>query len=339
MNENLDLTPLVTPQEDFDGCVLHLHKSDDTDAPRIELLHLKFSEEKPRDQALAKILANQIVNFAIPKSKISKIIEQTETGDFSGASKLNAEAISLLIKYQTDQTHQKTASQNKAKGKKTQKQNLRYTELGELASFCIANLYLSAGQIVSKMSLKTAAGMPVFGYDGVHARMTSNGEFELIILESKVTESAKGGTDKYAKSVAKFESDDATESNELRLAHDLGNLDMLDQKTKDQAAEYLDPYSKAQNKVRKRLIGTVIFSEDSYKVSLPPNDVTSSAQHEENFSNEFSKYKDSLLSNLKTALDASDIAHGKCRVFYLAVPCVDNLKTLFAKQITHDHLR
>lgn len=339
MSKNPDLEPLITSQADFDACVLHLCKSDAAETPRLELLHLKFSEENPRDSIFAKVLANQIVNFAIPKSKIKKIMEQCSSGDFSEMSKLNAEAMSLLIKYQTEETYQKKVKSNQSKGKKTQQKNLRYTEFGELASFCIANLYLQSGQIVSKMTLKTAAGMPVFGYDGVHARMTDSGEFELIILESKVTGKAKGGADQYAQSMAKFESDDATESNELRLAHDLGNLDVLDGEAKAQALEYLDPYSVAQSNVRKRLVGTIIYSEESYKSTLPPNDATSTEEHQKHFSDQLRLKRDALSSELKKALDSSKIAHGKCRVFYLAVPCVETLKNLFAKVITHDHIR
>ena len=319
MNNKPNLKPLITEQNDFDGCILHLSKSDDSESPRVELLHLKFSEEKPRDETLAKVLATQIVNFAIPKGKIQMVMKQSCLGDFSQLSKLNNEAMSLLIKYQSDQSHQKKADENKIKGKKTQKQNLRYTELGELASFCIANLYLEAGQVVSKMSLKTASGMPVFGYDGVHARITTNGEFELIILESKMTETAKGGTTQYATSIDKFESDDTTEANELRLAHDLGNFDVLEKNSREEALKYLDPYSAEQSSVRKRLVGTIIYKEDLYKSTLPVNDATSSKQHEENFSKNYIKQKEIFLSELKKAL-SSNIAHGKCRVFYLAVP-------------------
>ncbi len=75
-------------------------------------------------------------------------------------------------------------------------------ELGELILFTIIELYLNAPKIVSKISLKTARRMPVFGADAIHAQFV-DGQLRIYLGESKLHESFKNAATSAVASIAK----------------------------------------------------------------------------------------------------------------------------------------
>jgi len=159
-----DFSDLLTSQDDFAVCVKCAKKSKDTEAPRVDLLFLRFKEASPDKHGLAELVCHQVVNYALPGRKVKELLSKQQAGtlDLSLQSKLIAEAKRAFIAYDSQ-----------AKGPRA---NLRYAEIGEVIAFCVASHFLSSGQVAAKMALKTNSEMPMFGLDGVHVRAEPDGK-------------------------------------------------------------------------------------------------------------------------------------------------------------------
>lgn len=189
------------------------------------------------------------------------------------------------------------------------------------------------------MALKTNAEMPVFGLDGIHASLGTDKVLVVYFLESKMVLSAKDGGKQYAKSAAGFAKDRRHELNEQRIARDLSNLDVLDEGAKAAAIDYFNPYSDKREKVRERFIGAIVYTEEIYKKGIPVNDATPVEAHLENFLKQFTLLHPEFAGDLDAAIKKEGAEPGKCRAFFLAVPCVAQLNELFAKEMSDEHIR
>lgn len=321
-----DLTSLHTAQTQFGTIVHRALESLATDAPRIDLLHICFKEDRPDEHGLAEVVCNEIINYVIPKQKLKTEHEAIShhSPNYSGYSRLTNEARRAFIAYRP----------NKASGQPES----RYSEIGEVIAFCLANHYLSAGQVAAKMALKTNSEMPVFGLDGIHVRAEDNGTVTLFFLESKMVEDAQDGGRQYAQSAAAFDSNRKNKLNELRIARDLSNLDILEEQCKEAALAYFDPYSEESNKVRERFVGVIIYSEAAYKDKMKVTDATPIDCHREHFVKNYTKLFGTFAESLTKALNGRGADLGKCRAFFLAVPDIHNLKRLFAKEMNNEHI-
>jgi len=74
-------------------------------------------------------------------------------------------------------------------------------ELGELLLFTLLEVYFEAPKILSKISLKTARRVPVFGADAVHAQYV-DGDLRLYLGESKMHKSFSNAATKAAESIS-----------------------------------------------------------------------------------------------------------------------------------------
>lgn len=321
-----DLTSLHTVQTQFGTIVHRALESLATDAPRIDLLHICFKEDRPDEHGLAEVVCNEIINYVIPKQKLKTEHEaiSRHSPNYSGYSRLTNEARRAFIAYRP----------NMASGQPES----RYSEIGEVIAFCLANHYLSAGQVAAKMALKTNSEMPVFGLDGIHVRAEDNGTVTLFFLESKMVEDAQDGGRQYAQSAAAFDSNRKNKLNELRIARDLSNLDILEERCKEAALAYFDPYSEESNNVRERIVGVIIYSEVAYQDKMKVTDATPIECHREHFVKNYTKLYDTFAQSLTKALNGRGADLGKCRAFFLAVPDIHNLKRLFAKEMNNEHI-
>lgn len=102
----------------------------------------------PRLKALAKQLANQIVNYCIPRKEIEKIRKLSLDRQIPEITRLTNDAARLFT-----QTQVKTG------------------EGAELLLYVLLEKELQIPQILSKMSLKTNNEMQYHGADGVHAKL------------------------------------------------------------------------------------------------------------------------------------------------------------------------
>jgi hypothetical protein len=322
-----DFTPLHTPQDDFPVFVKCAVASENTHAPRVDLLFVRFREATPDDKGLAEVVYHQVVNYALPKRKMKELLANAKPGvlDFSTHSKLLTEARRAFIAYNSQNPDPRA--------------NTRYAEIGEVIAFCVASHFLNAGQVAAKMALKTNSEMPVFGLDGIHVKAESDATITVYFLEAKMVGDAESGASQYAKSAAGFAKDRAHELNEKRIARDLSNLDLLEAAARTSAIEYFDPYGEKQTKVRERFVGIIIHSESAYADKLPVNDATPLEAHQSNFSKKYSDSHPQLSESLKKSLKSAGAEPGQCRAFFLAVPDTDTLKQLFAKEMTGEHIR
>lgn len=290
------------------------------DLPR--LLFVRFREDDVLVPELVEVISDQLVNYVIPLAKRRRANVAASTsasgGDQAASTRLQREATRLLVKYNEDNPG-------------------RYGELGELISYCVAVHYLNAAQIGSKMSLKTSAQMPVHGVDGLHARMEGDGTITFFVLESKVIPSSTDATRDFCKSAAKYHMDRATRVNELRIVTDLSNLDSLEGEQRDAAKAYFNLYSgdEASLRRRERNVGTLVYSEDAYQQKLPVDGGKPIEIHEQNLMSLYVAKHESISKTLSKQATDAGLDLGKCIVFMIAVPDINELKRMFAENNGH----
>jgi hypothetical protein len=310
-------------QDTIGGLTNVLREADGTlslDVPR--LLLIRFREDVVLVADFVDVISDQLVNYVIPLAKRRRAAEQGASsasgGDQAAATRLHREAVRLLIKYNEANTG-------------------RYGEIGELISYCVAVHFLKAPQIGSKMALKTSAQMPVHGVDGIHARAEDDGTVTFFALESKVIPSATDATREFCKSAAKYQGDRAAQLNELRIASDLSNLDALEGAQREAAKAFFNLYSDGGESLRRRerSVGTLVYSEDAYQNRLPVGDDMDI--HERNAMSLCAAKHPSIAKTLSEQARAASLDLGKCIIFMIAVPDVNELKRVFAQ--TNGHVR
>ncbi len=308
-----------TPQEDFAAIIKLAVASSITDAPRIDLLHLRFIEERPDEDALAEAVCHQVINYALPRRKLLAAMEKLAHGDNSIMSKLTSEARSAFISFRSSK------DPGIAKGLES-----RYSEVGEVIAFCVACHFLGAGQVAAKMALKTNREMPVFGIDGIHAQQDDYGTLNVFFLESKMVDDALSGMTQYLDSAISFYNNRAQNVRELNICQDLSNLDTLPEPARSTAIDYFNPYSTSRANVRERFIGVITYDEPLFANKTPVKDSNPRDLHEKAFVTEYAKKHKVLLKGANTRLFNRNAEPGKFRAFYVAVPSISRLKTLFA---------
>ncbi len=325
-NNKVTLAKLLITQSDFNNQVGLAVESNASDSPKVDLLYLKFKEDRPSENELVEVIFHQLINYALPAKKRAKIYDLNgNILDTSQHMKLFSEARRSFIAYNASNPSQQSEN--------------RYSEVGELISFCVASQYLSAAQIAAKMALKTNSEMPVFGLDGIHARFESDNTLTVYYLESKMTSEASGGAKQYADSAAKFEEDRKHKLNEYRIVRDLSNLDALEGEERELVIDYFDPYSSQNEKIRERFVGIIVYSENLYEDKLEVNDEQPLDIHENHFRANYLKQYDDMKEYVRKYLVKSGATLGKSRAFYIAVPSTKTIKKLFAGEMSGEHVR
>lgn len=159
-----------------------------TDTKTTSRIHLVGRDANGvRIDALTRLLARQVVDFCIPRSRRDEAQEHLErTGSTEEFSRLEGEARSLFS-------------------------SLEHSgEAGELLLYMLLERMLGLPQLLCKMSLKTSQQMHVHGTDGVHARMKADGGLALYWGESKLHQSFGSAVDDCVKSIAPYIGPDPT---------------------------------------------------------------------------------------------------------------------------------
>ena len=288
--------------------------------PRLEtprLLFLRMHAEEPEVDALAELLTDLLVDYAIPLKKRQQSNAEGSSSKSKGKTvthlRLYREAKRLLIEYK---------EANKG----------RYGELGELLSYAIAVHYLGAAQIGSKMALKTARGMPVHGVDGLHARPNEDGTVTFFVLESKVIPDATDASREMVTSIAEYRADRAKKLNELRLVTDLSNLDALSGEQREAAKSFFNSYEGDGKHLKRRdmHVGSLVFSEEAYQERLQVVHSQPITIYEDHVEALYAAKHDRFKKNLEHQADVKKLDLGNCVVFLIAVPDVNELKRIFA---------
>lgn len=205
----------------------------------------------------------------------------------------------------------------------------RASEVGEVLAYCIAVSQLGAAQVAAKMSLKTSSNMPVHGLDGLHAKV-ENGCLYIYFLESKLSQSANAGVADYAESVAGFGSNVKQYLLEYTLARDLSNLDSLEGKERELAIQAFDVMGAPSVVARReRSIGVVLYKDGLFGKLPAVEDGQPADFHEKEFAARYTKQLKHHQDAALTHLTKHSVDPNKCRVFFVAVPDVDELRELF----------
>ncbi len=209
----------------------------------------------------------------------------------------------------------------------------RASEVGEVLAYCIAASHLAAPQIAAKMSLKTSGNHPVYGLDGIHAKV-EDGALIVYFLESKLNGSANQGAKEYAESIADFMTGKKKYLLEYSIVSDLGNLDTLDADAQAVAMDFFDVYGNPHLPRKERSVGVVCYSNSTLFDNLPPvSEGQGVAFHHDLVSQKYAASLPTLQESADKHLKSSGVDPNKCYVFFVAVPSVKTLREAFYEKL------
>lgn len=195
---------------------------------------------RPRIEALVKVVAEHVLDYAIPRTQIREADEEyARTRSSQKLVRLVTEAKALF----TDLAQS--------------------GEGGELLLFALAERILRLPQLICKMSLKTNTRMHVHGADGLHAGVDeATGKLLLYWGESKIYGDVTGAVRECLASVAPMLAEHAAGQRDLHLLQRHADLDSpaLEAALK----QFLDPDSEHFNSVEFRGLCLVGFDCDAY---------------------------------------------------------------------------
>ncbi len=305
------LATLLNPSK-IDGvvncCVQAVH-DDAWEGPRTGLLHVRFGEDRPRVEDLAYLLWTECMYYALPRRRQERFRREIET-DMTAVARCYLAVRDLFIDFNA--RHPERAS-----------------ELGEVLAYCLVQEHLGAAQVASKMSLKTAANMPVHGLDGIHAAF-ENGALTVYFLESKLAREGRRGVASYAASAAEFLGDRRQYLREYEIVADLGNLDALEGEARQRALDHFDVIGHPELRRRERFVGIICHSEPGhFGKRLRIRDDQPPDIHERDFAERYAADH----AKLRLAARKQLLKHGadpaKAIVLLVAVPDVRELRKAF----------
>ena len=209
---------------------------------------------RPRIQDLVKVVAEHVLDYAIPRSRIREAAEEFErTRSTQKLMRLAEEAKSLFT--DLDQSG----------------------EGGELLLFALAEKVLQLPQLICKMSLKTNTRMHVHGADGLHAGVdTATGKLLLYWGESKIYGDVTGAVRECLASVRPMLAEHSAGQRDLQLLQRHADLDSpaLEAALK----KFLDPDAEEFNSLQFRGLCLVGFDCDAYPKGASTTQVAALAQ-------------------------------------------------------------
>lgn len=289
-------------------CVRALH-DEAWEGPRTGLLHVRFGEDRPRVEDLADLLWNECMYYALPRRRQEKFRREI-AADMTAVARCYRAVRDLFI--DLNERHPERAS-----------------ELGEVLAYCLVQEHLGAGQVASKMSLKTAGNMPVHGLDGIHA-VFENGALTVYFLESKLAREGRRGVASYAASAAEFLGDRRQYLREYEIVADLGNLDGLEGEARQRALDHFDIIGHPEVQRRERFVGIICHSEPGhFSKRLRIRDGQPPDIHERDFAQRYAADHGKLRRAARKQLLKHGADPAKAIVLLVAVPDVRELRKAF----------
>ena len=252
---------------------------------------------------LAEFMRNNVVNYAIPRSKLA----EAKARDLKYNS---SEAVAELVE----------------KAKRSFTDLVKTGEGGEILLFLLAERFLNLPQILCKMDLKTDARMHYHGADGVYAGVTSDGTLKVYWGESKIYADATSAIRDCLSSLAPFliepESEDAERERDLILLSDKAELN--DPAITDAIRKYFDKSSVMSTRVKYCGLALVGFDAPFY----PKEGVQAVAEKIVSASREaLANWSANIGARLKVEkLDQIDI-----ELFCIPLPSADGFRAAFLK--------
>jgi len=261
---------------------------------------------RPRVKDFARFIAERIVEFAIPRSEITRALNEAhETGSTVPITRLNNKARNLF-----------TRLPNSGEG-------------GEVLLSLLAEAFLEIPQLFTKMVLKTSTEMHIHGSDGIHAGVNkANGNLAIYWGESKLYQNANDAVTACFKSLAPFLLDtggsNAPQERDLQLMRDW--LSLNDPDLLNALKHFLDPDDPMFNKMEYRGLCLVGFDSDSYPTS--PN-AMETLEVKRAIEATFENNKEQILNRVtKEKLDSFTI-----EIFCLPFPNVGEFRKAFRNEL------
>jgi hypothetical protein len=201
----------------------------------------KDGNGRPRVKALAQHLAELVVDYCIPRSRVEEAREHhARTGSSAKFVRLHREACELSPLW------------------------LRAVRVENCCCTRCSKGFLRIPQILCKMPLKTNPQMHVFGTDGVHAKVLDDGRLALYWGESKLHATVASAVDDCFKSVAPFllSEGDGAARRDLLLVRD--NLDAGEQEVTAALIRFFDQDTAESSRVEFRAACLVGFDLSDY---------------------------------------------------------------------------
>jgi hypothetical protein len=196
----------------------------------------------PRQADLARHLVERLIDFAIPRSEITKAQKESErSGTTAPMFRLARKASSLFTSSATT------------------------GEPGELLLYHLAETFLRATQVLCKLPLKTNNEMHVHGVDGMHVRYDATTKtLNLYWGESKLKTSFSSALEDAMNDLKPYLCGDThkTRERDLELVRD--NIDFGNEAMENAFLEYLDPKSPKNNATVHRGMSLVGFDYEHY---------------------------------------------------------------------------
>lgn len=193
----------------------------------------------PRIDDFVKYIANRVINYAIPKTKIREAqLKDIEEGGCANTVELREKAISLFT-------------------------NLKTTgEGGELLLYILVEEFLKIPQLICKMPLKTSSNVHYHGVDGIHCTLGNNSQLELYWGESKMHQSYGQAIKECFLSLNSFLQNSTSTNRDIELIHD--NIDITDEKFQNAIVNYFDKNHINYNNLNYRGVALVGFDFNKY---------------------------------------------------------------------------
>lgn len=209
---------------------------------------------RPRTEDLAKVVAEHVLDYAIPRSQIREVQEEVvRTGSTQKFVRMLNDAKALF-----------TDLEQSGEG-------------GELLLFALAEKILRLPQLICKMGLKTNTRMHVHGADGLHAGVdANNGKLLLYWGESKIYGDVTAAVRECLASVAPMLADHSAGQRDLQLLQRHADLD--DSALEAAIKKYLDPDSEEFNSLEFRGLCLVGFDCEAYPKGPSTIEVTALAK-------------------------------------------------------------
>jgi hypothetical protein len=197
---------------------------------------------RPRTEDLVKVIAEHVLDYAIPRSQIREADEEYQRSrSTQKLVRLTDEARSLF-----------TDLEQSGEG-------------GELLLFALAEKILQLPQLICKMSLKTNTRMHVHGADGLHAGVDpTTGKLLLYWGESKIYGNVTGAVRECLASIRPMLAEYSSGQRDLQLLQRHADLD--DPALEAALKKYLDPDADEFNSLEFRGLCLVGFDCDAYPI-------------------------------------------------------------------------
>jgi len=195
---------------------------------------------RPRTEDLVKVIAEHVLDYAIPRSHIREADEEFQ----------RSRSTQKLVRLADEARSLFTDLEQSGEG-------------GELLLFALAEKLLRLPQLICKMSLKTNTRMHVHGADGLHAGVDpTTGKLLLYWGESKIYGDVTGAVRECLASIRPMLAEYSSGQRDLQLLQRHADLD--DPALEAALKKYLDPDADEFNSLEFRGLCLVGFDCDAY---------------------------------------------------------------------------